>query len=111
MTLSTGLSRIPTLSMLLRSSQPVHDLVAAFNISRDTIASLTSDQTRPLAARDIHLKWCHMGLGDAYQTLSSFPMGVICVLLFDIWRDILMIRLNACDVSAYVGSFDRPYVL
>ena len=111
--ISTRLARgepdnIPSFTEILYTDWYSNDLATAFYLARDTIYQLTmgAGETRPIE-HEIGWKWCNVQAEDVFQSIQHWPLALIKKELFDIWRDILLLRNDGSELQ--IGLSWQPY--
>lgn len=82
-------SAIPSVRNMITAGWHVNDLGQAFQIARrEVIRRCNINVELDEYTDNVDLKWCNPFSG-AFNNLPAMPVGVIRVLLWDIWRDLL----------------------
>jgi hypothetical protein len=84
---------IPTIGQMINANWDSNDLGLAFVSARTVVNGLTNINP-PLTpfAQDLGLKWMQVPGNDAFFGIETWSPGLIRVLLWDIWRDILKVK-------------------
>ena len=104
---------IPNLAQMINANWVSNDLSQAFVLARTVVDELTNVNL-PLTpfAQDVSLKWIQLPGYDAFFGIETWAPGLIRVLLWDIWRDVLLMKYgqNGFFISAsYRIDFGEPY--
>ena len=85
------------------------ELIEAFDGARKKLRGWATGAQPPTPEQDaIIKKWCDVEQDDSFGKLDDLPVPFVKVVLYDIWRDILLFRGAARDAHAHEYTFSSP---